>query len=121
MTSEERRAWLSQLKVGDEVAVDYGFGNVRIESITRVTATQITAEGDKYRRSDGRKMGPREKWSGRNEIRPIDSSVKDILDRERFSCKFYEYRKLADKLPIATVRKLLAVLAEAEGEGKEST
>lgn len=120
MTSEEMRAWLDGLKVGDEVAIRSGRDNVRIAKVTHLTPTQVVINCYRFRRDDGRKLGKSTGWYGRDEIVPIDAKVCERIARDNFRAEFSYYSELSAKLPIATVRKLLAVLAEAEQEGKEN-
>lgn len=58
----DNREWLDSLKVGDEVAILYGGwggNNYWFLPIGHATPTQIHVNGNKYRRSDGRRMGER--------------------------------------------------------------
>lgn len=117
MTSEERRAWLAALSVGDEVAV-VGFSfhdQDLICKIERLTPTQFVLDetGIRFRREDGRGIGQFSPYSFPR-LHPVDDDIRETVDRRAF-------RTLINQpLPIATVRKLLAVLAEAEKQGEEN-
>jgi hypothetical protein len=54
----DRAAQLLALKPGDQVALEGGLGNVRIATVDRVTAAQIIIKLKRYRRQDGRLLGP---------------------------------------------------------------
>lgn len=123
MTSEERRAWLSGLKMGSPVAiVNNRFGPPVITQVTRITKTQISVKHrpTKFRKCDGSAIGDNGSYNW-PEIAPVTDEVQCLLDRYRLNGLLLKANSLSDNLPIATVRKLLAVLAEAEGEqGKEN-
>lgn len=57
----DRKEWLSSVKVGDQVIVRYGFGIIRniqnIQTITRITKTQIVVGENRYRKSTGVGIG----------------------------------------------------------------
>jgi hypothetical protein len=126
MTSEERRAWLDSLKVGDEVAVElrddtpfYGGYHAYLANVARRECGFIwTSErglpfptDTGFRKSEC--TGSRCIYS----LSPVTQVVAEYVIRHDLKLRMKE----VEKLPIATVRKLLAVLAEAEQEGKENT
>lgn len=51
--------WLAQVKVGDTVVIDSGYGirELTLGVVTSSTPTQIRINTTKYRRADGRMMG----------------------------------------------------------------
>lgn len=115
MMSDERRAWLAQLKVGDEVGItgySYHYGD-QIDVVERLTPSQFVLSGTnrRFRRSDGRLIGQTSPYSF-PKIVPINDGIRETVDRRKFEAT------IRKTLPIATVRKLLAVLAEAEQDGK---
>lgn len=122
MTSEERKAWLDGLKVGAEVAVQSRYSLVALK-VTRLTPTQfIVGKASRFRRKDGWACGD---YGNDSHLIPLDDQLRekicDARDRNAFYMSLDWWRKQTRNLPIATVRKLLAVLAEAEGEeGKEN-
>lgn len=120
MNYEERKAWLEGLKEGDRVAVSsgYGYRDYSIYKIDRLTKTQIVIRNNKYWRKDGRFVGSSSSYRT-VELQPVTAKVVEAVDRGKFASVFYEYNKLAESLPISTVRKLLAVLDEGEQQGKE--
>ncbi len=123
MTDKERKAWLDGLMAEEVVAIKSGGYDrtYRLSAIDKVTATQIVVGKYRYRKSDGRAMGGNySPYSGREEIVPVTDEVREKLDRAQFASAFYDYRKLSQELPITTVRRILAVLKEANEEGKES-
>jgi hypothetical protein len=68
--------WLASLKAGDEVLADDRW-HPTIDTVERVTATQIIAGNRRFRKSDGYALG-RDSWS-RVRIRPVTQK-----DRDRF-------------------------------------
>jgi len=85
--------WLELLKAGDKVVVAYGWGmraNHQIENVERTTATQIVLpNGQKYRRSDGRKKGNRN-WQSCRLVEATDELIAEIDDiNRRSSLKYY--------------------------------
>ena len=126
MTSEERRAWLDGLKVGDEVAVEmrddtpvYGGYHAYLTSVARRECGFIWASerGLPFPTDTGLRKsectGSRCIYS----LSPVTQEVAEYVIRHDLKLRMKE----VEKLPIATVRKLLAVLAEVEQEGKEDT
>jgi ribosomal protein L24 len=119
MNYEERDKWLAAIKAGDEVAIKAGRDNVRIATVTKVTETQIVIDRYRFRRDNGREKGKPSGWYGPDTIYPVDVKVRETVSRDRFRGRFSHYSKLAEELPISTVRKLLAILTEEE-QGKEN-
>lgn len=119
MTSEERRAWLSKLKEGDEVFVrrrsDCNTWMLRCD-VELCNERYLVINGTCYLRDHG--------GADRSDfIAPVDDEeANDFYDRQVFGRvveDFHNWKK-HKKFPIATVRKILAVLAEAEQETKEN-
>lgn len=56
---EEEAAWRNQLKVGDTVVVDSGYGirDLVLAKVTRATATQIDAGHQTFKRENGWRRG----------------------------------------------------------------
>ena len=48
--------WIKDLKAGDKVFVTRG-SHIRLVTVDRVTATQIVIGGERFRKSDGYRMG----------------------------------------------------------------
>lgn len=122
MTSEEQRAWLAGLSLGSPVAiVNNRFGPPVVTQVTRVTATQIAVKHrpTKFRRHDGSAIGDNGSYNW-PKLSPVTDEVKCILDRHRLQDFLQKACVMNPTFPIATVRKLLAVLAEAEQQGEES-
>lgn len=124
MTSDERKAWLAQLKVGDEVVIQGYYGRA-LRKVVKITPTQFVVGNSRFRRSNGLECG--DKGYGRHHlVAPTDELREEMiesLDRNTLSVSLDWWRTKVRDAPIATVRKLLAVLAEAEQEqqqGKEN-
>lgn len=118
MTSEERTAWLAGLKVGDEVA-DWCIGTPEkiadIETVTKITPKQIHVG---YCGKNWKRSGIDVQYPNRMLI-PVDHQMIERRDRLKLSRDLSEMSHQAYDLPITTVRKLLAVLAEAEQEKED--
>jgi hypothetical protein len=124
MTSEERKAWLRSLKVGDLVASKFDGATdeqVSVERVSTLTDTIIETvdyvnnrRESRYRRGTGHQT----LRYGSHELHPVTDSVMELTDRMMLKRAWsdWQYKK---KLPITTVRKLLAILTEAE-QGKEN-
>lgn len=126
MTSEERKAWLRSLKVGDLVASKWdGASDAQtcVERVELLTATIIQTvhyvnkrRELRYRRGTGKETG---KYA-RAELHPVTDTVMEICDRELLQRAWSDWQNRKE-LPITTVRKLLSLLTEAEREaGKEN-
>ena len=73
---------LYNVKVGDGVAVTAGNYGYRVEEVTRLTKTQvITAEGGRYRKSDGHTVGA-EVWYGSTAFE-ITETIEVLLAKQR--------------------------------------
>jgi hypothetical protein len=73
----DRSAWLAALKVGDEVALRMYRRVPRIAKITHTTATQVHAEGVRFRRKDGREVGG---GSYTWELHPVTDAHREAIE-----------------------------------------
>lgn len=108
--------WLKSLKQGDAVAIyrQPGFGGSRVTCsyVAKVTGAWIIMEdGEKFHRENGKRT---------NVNRPADiyihsswKEAQETLDRMSLQQKLYKLKSVYD-MPIEKVRKLLALLKEAE-------
>lgn len=119
MPSDSDKEWLSKLKAGDEVFVDPDFGDMRLERVSRTTATQIHVGNSVYRRKDGFVVGHSLRSTGMIGNPDADRKRRVAEEAMRKSLREKLYVLSTGNLTITTVRKLLAVLAEAEQENKE--
>lgn len=126
MTSEERVAWLDSLKVGDEVAVElrdgtpiYGGYHAYLTNVVRRECGFIWASerGLPFPTDTGLRKSDCTGSKCIYSLSPVTQEVAEYVIRHDLKLRMRE----VENLPIATVRKLLAVLAEAEQEGKEKT
>ena len=126
MTSEERKAWLRSLKVGDLVESkwpDASAEQATVERVAEITETIIETAYrlneravNRYRRNTGRETGK----FGRGELHPVTEAAMDKSDRLLLSQMVSDWN-CRNKFSITTVRKLLSLLTEAEREaGKEN-
>ena len=106
--------WLRNLKAGDSV-VEYDRWNGKaIRKVERTTPTTIVlSEYKKYRRKDGAMVGNSDKWFRAYIRQPTPELVAEIRDRD-------DRARLLNvnwsKVPIDTVRAVLAVLRTADNE-----
>jgi hypothetical protein len=49
--------WLASVKVGDVVFTDSRWGGLRRMRVTKMTATQIVCGGERFKRTNGRRIG----------------------------------------------------------------
>lgn len=115
MTDKEQ--WLASLKPGDRVVRSSGFSFRDFSECTvdRTTPKQIIIDhGERFWKANGRLVGD----TGYQvvEIVPMDDMISETLEREELRAAAQHFHKL----PITTVRRILAVLKEAGDEqGKE--
>jgi hypothetical protein len=64
-------AWLESLKAGDEVMVPSRYGAPSILRVDRVTPTQVVVGSEKYRKSNGYRVGG-STWDCRYITEPTD-------------------------------------------------
>lgn len=81
----QRQQWLNSLKVGDEVAVDYGRLKTSyiIGKIVKITPTRrFTVEGRSCTfDSSGREMGSISSWNSREILQPVTDKIRDTIAR----------------------------------------
>lgn len=123
MTGDERKAWLAKLKAGDEVAVElrgpsvFAGYHVSRQKVKAHEAGFIWTHerGRPYPVDTGTKAGEFLNDKCLYTLSPLMGCVEEWLQRDELRQRIIEHYKA---LPIATVRKLLAVLAAAEQDGK---
>lgn len=72
--------WLQNLKAGDKVIESYGFNEVRLVPVERVTPTQVIVGNTKYKRTTGYMVGG-DSWC-RNSIREATPELADQARRK---------------------------------------
>ncbi len=111
VTPDQRTEWLAGLTVGDYVGINTGpHWTPRIAKIDEATATQVVADGSKYRRSDGMQRG---KSMRPRRLVPVDD-VKDAVERDRIISKIAlsVERKKLNLLSTDQLRRIDAILSE---------
>jgi hypothetical protein len=134
MTTDEHKAWLASLKVGDKVALSrwtwdddekqrYVCGEIR--AIMAITKARRFRLGDREFNPDGSPRGRPNSWSGRywDEMRPADAQARaDVAARvageehERWRNKAIYRLRLENwpALPDDTIKAVLALLPRKE-------
>jgi hypothetical protein len=114
------KVWLENLKVGDKVALRYGWNGIAIISVIKVTATQIQTNSGKYRRRDGRQIGETGRFN-LNSIEPYTDVIRAEIEEKRMLRAIAEIE--FKKLPIETIKQVLAivepVIEQQEKEAEE--
>jgi hypothetical protein len=79
---EAYKAWLKTLKVGSDVALYYGHGSARKESITRETEASFFVGSARYRKSDGHSVGS---FGSGGYLHPFTSEVRDEIHKRKLT------------------------------------
>jgi hypothetical protein len=104
---------LEDLKPGDEVACWHDYhSNPHIETVDRITNTQIVIRGMKYNRSSGRRIGGAAYGNGR--IAVAETKHYEAVERRSLQEKARVTRW--DLLPLTTLREVSALI-DAGKEG----
>jgi hypothetical protein len=82
---DKRQQWLNSLKVGDEVAVDYGRLKTSyiIGKVTKITPTRRFSVSGRNCTFDsgGREMGSISAWNSREMMQPVTNEIRDRIAR----------------------------------------
>jgi hypothetical protein len=90
MNNEERKQWLDNLKVGDEVCYRVGsisFKNYVIKTIDKITPTRRFKIDDLQFDSSGREMGNTDKWQTTKELLPVTDEVRNAILKDKILSK----------------------------------
>lgn len=99
---------LNDLKPGDKVVLRYGFNEMRLETVSKVTAHHVICANTKYRRKDGYQVCGGV-WSRIRIVLPTPELLDDI--QRRNLADEMEAVKWKD-LPLETLRAVATVLKE---------
>ena len=80
---------LGELKVGDEVILEYSNGNMSLEKITRETKTQFIVDETRFFKKDGYQVGGGDRWSRLAKIYSVTPERMAKVEE----CKALLYRK----------------------------
>ena len=97
-----RYVWLNSLKPGDHVmVVDSGISenDKRLDSVSRVTKTQVTVGGIRYLRSSGHKVGSMNGYWGSHYIDEVDQELIDKYAEKKEHKR--AYKKLTQNIELA--------------------
>lgn len=117
--TEEKENWLSNIKVGDEVAVNSTMGCYKdIERVERITNTMIKTKQSSYRKKNGHEITSNV-WGGKTLI-PL---TQEIIDGIKLRNKSGELNELIRKtsiisLGIERIEKIIEIIKLAEKDKK---
>ncbi|WCK57010.1 hypothetical protein PP175_27865 (plasmid) [Aneurinibacillus sp. Ricciae_BoGa-3] len=86
MTNEERKAWLEDLQVGDEVSYQIGSfsgGRTVIDTIKKITPTRRMDVGHMRFDSNGYEMGKSNSWTPRCVLNPVTDEIRNEVERAK--------------------------------------
>lgn len=66
---------LGELKVGDEVILEYSNGNMTLEKITRETKTQFIVSENRFYKRDGYQVGGSDRWARGSQIHRVTPEI----------------------------------------------
>lgn len=110
------REWLDGLKVGDRVA-SYGFRNVCVAKVERITPTQIVTNSGKYRKADGEGVGYGDAYD-RPRIGPLTQEIIDKIRHSRFATRL-QYEVTWSVVPLPVLEQVVAILDSQKAEKSE--
>lgn len=115
MSDEERRKWLDSIEAGSIVVLSSGYSrrSYQLASVDKTTPKQIAVGTQRYWRESGDLVGNSNSYR-RSEIVPLTDKIQEVLDRNELALQFHNAHHKSVTLPIATVRKLLQVLEDAQ-------
>lgn len=88
----EQKKTLEDLVVGDKVLVHNGSFNDTIETITKITNTQIVVKDNRYNKTDGHKRGANP-WFNYSISIPTQEDIDRIAEQDRRSRILYTINK----------------------------
>lgn len=77
---DKEKDWLESLEIGDEVAV-CSRGKFSIETVTKVTRTQIVTQYGRYRKDTGYSVGV-SIWNLAN-IKPVTDAIRETIKKSQ--------------------------------------
>ena|SRR5438105_9972529 len=103
------QVWLDSLKVGDKVAIRYGFDALDVMRVTKTTPTQIHVGSHKYRRKGGYRIGE----TGRFHVSSIQEFTPEMQAEQEEKKLRNRVRDIQfTKLPLDIIKQILALLPE---------
>lgn len=113
MSYLERSKWLKNLKVGDEVYVQY-FSTYKSSKVKRLTNTLVILEDDRrFRKSDGFALG-NNSWSTLSIVEPTES-LKDKLKKENL-IRYIQSLKSFDDLSTNDLQKIYDIMMKGKDD-----
>ncbi|CAB4130433.1 hypothetical protein UFOVP119_57 [uncultured Caudovirales phage] len=112
------RQWLQELKAGDQVCVNSGFGSEAYQTltVTKITATQIVCDNYlRYAKKDGYALGSR--GYSRSHIEQVTDRVRAAILRSRLM--FMMQRGRLDSLNLQDLQTVKAIFEQAEARARE--
>jgi len=109
--------WLSNLKVGDEVATPYGYlkNEVRIRKVVRLTSASIFLDSEeRYNRETGRKVGSEAqgRWGEKTLLIELTPAVRMRVEIQE---KLYRVKNMPwASLSLIRLREICAILDAAK-------
>lgn len=113
-------SWLEELKPGDTIIETNGNGTTLLRKMKRRTPTQIiSTSGARYRAKDGEEIGAFDLHPFRLE-EPTPERLQEIrLEAERRKLTQYLKCQPWEKLPLETVRQVVAIVEVCSKEKEE--